>query len=163
MSYSDGSRIQCSYDPAGNRTQKVVTVASTVDAYEPDDTRDQAAPLVPEATQSHNLISDGDANQDWVSFRLAEETHLVIGALALGVDPSSGSPPGARFDYSDCAASGLPAGDYAVNVSGYLSGTAPGYDITLHVMACDGSNRHRCRWRAGQQRQLPVRTQSQPG
>lgn len=51
-----------------------------------------------------------------------------------------GTPPDARFDYSDCDASGLPAGDYAVNVSGDLYGTAPGYDIELTVVACDSDD-----------------------
>lgn len=131
------------------------------DAYEPDNLRDQATPLLAGTPQSHTLIGDGD--QDWVSFSLSAETHLVVRVLGTGIEadpfgPSSfldvnlynaesawpygsayvwGLPPDARLDYSDCNAPGLPAGHYAASIGGRLHGTAPGYDIELTIVACD--------------------------
>jgi YD repeat-containing protein len=165
VTYPDGAQIRYSYDPAGNRTQKNVTLQPTVDEYEPDNTREQATPLVAAAAQHHNLVSNSGEDEDWVSFSLTQETHLVVRALGTGIEPDpfgpgswlnvalygsdpawpyatayvGGLPPDARLDFSDCSALGLPAGDYAVRVSGNLNGSAPGYDITLHVIACDGS------------------------
>ena len=164
VTYPNGAQIRYSYDPAGNRTQKIVTLEPTDDEYEPDNTREQATPLVAGAAQHHNLVSNSGADEDWVSFSLAEETHLVVRALGTGIEPDpfgvgswlyvalygsdpgqyatayvGGLPPDARLDFSDCSTSGLPAGDYAVSISGNLNGSAPGYDITLQVIACDGS------------------------
>ncbi len=130
VTYPDGTAIQYRYDPAGNRSQKTVTAEPTADAYEPDDEPAQATPLISGVPQRHNLIGDGDADQDWVSFSLAAETHLVVRALGTGVDPTSystlylelyngagewqnsaysyGIPPDARLEYAHCDAPGLP-------------------------------------------------------
>lgn len=52
------------------------------DAYEPDDSRDQASEIEVGSSQSHNLHVTGD--DDWISLQATAETNYVIETFNLG-------------------------------------------------------------------------------
>lgn len=119
------------------------------DAYEPDDTRDEAQPLVPGVPQIRTLHTSDD--HDWVSFTLTGSADAVLetgpvdgwgGDTVVTVYTATGTLVGSDDDsgsgfYSRLSGP-LPAGDYVAEIrvptkDGVLSRPIEGYTLSLAV------------------------------
>jgi hypothetical protein len=127
-----------------------VTTAGS-DAYEPDDTWDQASWIWDETPQTHRIAPVGDV--DWVKFSLNTESEVVLETLGpsgdtrmwlydsnlteLEYDDDDGTGAFSRIDRL-CGEDALPTGTYYVKIDEFGNNAEiPSYEIELEVVrAC---------------------------
>ncbi|NIV30861.1 MAG: hypothetical protein GWN58_15605, partial [Anaerolineae bacterium] len=128
------------------------TTTTGSDAYEPDDTWDQANTITDGLPQTHSIVPPDDV--DWVMFTLSDESEVVLetsgatgdtriwlydsGLTELEFDDDGGTD---LFSYIDrlCDIDALPAGTYYVKIDEYGNNDEiPSYDIALTAQACPG-------------------------
>jgi hypothetical protein len=128
-----------------------VTTAGS-DAYEPDDTWDQASSIWDVTPQTHSIAPVGDV--DWVKFSLSTESEVVLetsgpsgdtrmwlydsGLTELEYDDDDGTGTFSRIDRL-CGEDALPTGTYYVKIDEFGNNAEiPNYDISFTVIqTCD--------------------------
>jgi Tol biopolymer transport system component len=140
-----------------NLLPPLVVLPAGPDAYEPDDTREDAGTILPGTPQERSLA---DGTTDWVSFTLTEPSAVIVdvalpldGWASLSLLDSFGAvlsqDHGSNYQYSvpnpvrierlNCAVDPLPAGDYYLEISGSTPVLPPGYTLSVDVYPCSGS------------------------
>jgi hypothetical protein len=117
------------------------------DAYEPDDTADQARPIVSGERQIHNMYPLNETDQ--VTFTLTEESQVILKIANRGKSNLYlKNEAGDNLDFArwpgetgvikrDCRGNPLGAGTYyATAVAGYNNMSSADYALFLDIVAC---------------------------
>jgi hypothetical protein len=120
-------------------TRTPTPTALMPDAYEPDDSAEQARPIACGGLQVHSI--DARYDEDWVAFEVADPSAISASASAeLPLELYAGESGqlvanGYRFLDRTCGAAALPPGAYRLVVRGSYY-PIPAYNLSLLCQAC---------------------------
>lgn len=124
-------------------------VRPTGDAFEPDDTAEEARAIACGELQTHRLSPNGDDN-DWLEFTLDRpySSIRVATASVMTVERellSGAGTPLTELQYYDiertCGVDAIPAGTYRVRLTGFAYSDSDGtYTVALICGECGGPN-----------------------